>query len=49
MKKLMCKIFHRNYSYGPVDGWPSSLYKECMTCGHTVASGTRSWDAWNKR
>ena len=48
MKKLLCSVFHRNWRYGPVEGWPSSKYQECATCGRTWATGTRSWYFFNK-
>ena len=52
LRQLVCSLFHRTWVYGPVSDWPSSLYKECRTCGRTWASGIRDWDFynnWNRR
>ena len=43
MRMLWCRIFHRRFHYGPVEGWASSLWSECQVCGYTVACGRRKW------
>ena len=42
---LVCKYLHREWHYGPIPGWASSLRRECQVCGRTWASGRMTWEA----
>ena len=47
LRLIRCSVLHRSWKHGPVEGWPSSLYRECQVCGSTWATGIRDWEAFN--
>ena len=41
LRYLLCKLFHRNWRYGAIREWHSSVWHECGTCSRVWATGRR--------